>query len=102
MPTNFKQSVYALAAKIPRGKVSTYSAIARALGKPNAARAVGNALNRNKDLRRVPCYRVVRSDGSLGGYAKGAAKKPAMLRADGIPVHKGKIADFKTYLFKFK
>lgn len=75
--------------KIPRGRVTTYSALARALGRPGAARAVGNALNKNPHLGAVPCHRVVRSDGRVGGYARGAKKKAALLRAEGVIMRGG-------------
>src|SRR3989338_7752981 len=82
--TRFNEKVYALTRRIPRGKVATYAAIAAALGRPGAARAVGNALNKNPDMRLTPCHRIVRSDGSVGGYASGTNKKIARLRGEGI------------------
>ena len=79
----FKEKVYAVVAKIPRGKTMTYAEVARRAGNPRAARAVGNLMNRNPDLKRIPCHRVVRSDGSVGGYRFGAKKKIAMLKREG-------------------
>ena len=96
MKTKFSERVLELTRKIPEGKVTTYSEIARALGKPGASRAVGNALNKNKCPDRIPCYRVVRSDGSVDGYAKGTAKKIRLLRKDGIGIKNGK-ADLKRH-----
>ena len=87
----FSKQVLKLTRKIPRGKVTTYSEMARALGNPKASRAVGNALNRNKLPDLIPCYRVVRSDGSVGGYASGAKEKIRRLRRDGIGIEKGKV-----------
>ncbi|PIT85684.1 cysteine methyltransferase [Candidatus Micrarchaeota archaeon CG10_big_fil_rev_8_21_14_0_10_59_7] len=83
--------------EIPRGRVSTYSAIAKAIGKPKAARAVGNALNRNHSSR-VPCHRVVRSDGRAGGFARGTREKIRMLRREGVRVVNGKV-DAQPFLF---
>jgi len=88
---SFSEKVLQLAAKIPPGRISTYSEIARVLGKSGASRAVGNALNKNKHPERIPCYRVVRSDGFVGGYAKGTAEKIRRLERDGIKVTQGKV-----------
>jgi O-6-methylguanine DNA methyltransferase len=79
----FKEKVYAVVAKIPRGKTMTYKEVARRAGSPHAYRAVGNIMNKNPDTKKVPCHRVVRSDGDPGGYARGRAKKIAMLRREG-------------------
>lgn len=78
--TPFQRSVLLECARIPRGQARTYSQLARAIGKPKAARAVGNALAENPLAPLIPCHRVVRSDGTLGGYsAKGGARKKAAL-----------------------
>lgn len=87
----FLEKVHARTAQVPRGKVTTYAAIARALGNPRASRAVGNALNKNEDTTRVPCHRVVRSDGAVGGYALRSAKKIARLRSEGIEIKNGRV-----------
>ena len=79
----FTQKVYAVVAKIPRGKTMTYAEVARRAGSPRAARAVGNIMHNNPDTKKVPCHRVVRSDGAVGGYARGTKKKVAMLRREG-------------------
>ncbi len=81
--TSFAEKVYAVVAKIPRGKTLTYAEVARRAGRPKAYRAVGNIMNKNPDTKKVPCHRVVRSDGTPGGYAWGAAKKIALLRREG-------------------
>jgi len=91
-PSDFQQAVYLACAKIPKGKVSTYSAIAKAIGKPRAARAVGNALNKNRSPS-VPCHRVVRSDLSIGGFARGSEAKAAMLRKEGVIIKNGKVSE---------
>ena len=98
--SQFSERVLKFTSKIPRGKVTTYSEIARALGKPNASRAVGNALARNEKPDIIPCYRVVCSDGSVGGYSSGAEGKICRLRKDGIEIKKGKI-DLKKYFHSF-
>lgn len=86
--TAFQGRVYDLLVKIPRGKVSTYGALARALG-CGSARAVGQALRANPFAPRVPCHRVVRADLTLGGYQGrdvGAAlrRKRALLAREGV------------------
>lgn len=83
MSRSFKEKVYAVVAKIPRGKVLTYKEVARRAGSPNAYRAVGNIMHNNPDTKKVPCHRVVRSDGDPGGYARGRAKKIAILKKEG-------------------
>jgi methylated-DNA-[protein]-cysteine S-methyltransferase len=79
----FTEKVYAVVAKIPRGKTLTYKQVAERAGNPRAYRAVGNIMNKNPDTKKVPCHRVVRSDGDTGGYASGRAKKIALLRSEG-------------------
>lgn len=83
---NFKQRVYAIAAKIPKGKVATYGQIAKIAGAPGAARAVGNAMRTNTDTKAVPCHRVVGATGALTGYAygNGLSTKLAMLKKEGV------------------
>jgi methylated-DNA-[protein]-cysteine S-methyltransferase len=86
----FADRVYAITQRIPKGKVSTYGAIARALNN-KGYRAVGRALHVNPFAPKIPCHRVVSSDGSLGGFASGLQKKAKMLRAEGVDVKNGKI-----------
>lgn len=81
MITKFQQKVYKVVKKIPRGKVMTYKEVAKAINKPRAYRAVGNALNKSASWRtKVPCHRVIRSNGSPGGYRKGVKKKIELLK----------------------
>ena len=72
--------------KIPRGTVKTYSQVAKAIGKPLAVRAVANAIGKNPLAPQIPCHRVIRTDGSLGGYSgKGGIKtKRLLLKKEGI------------------
>lgn len=79
----FQQKVYEEVKKIPLGEVRTYKEIARAIGRPKAYRAVGNALNKNPDLKHIPCHRVIRSDGTIGGYRYGTRKKARLLKKEG-------------------
>jgi methylated-DNA-[protein]-cysteine S-methyltransferase len=96
----FAEQCYALLKRVPKGRVTTYKAIAEALG-TKAYRAVGSAMRANPHPVDVPCHRVVKSDGSLGGYVYGAAKKAALLESEGVAVEKGKVADFETLLYTF-
>ncbi len=77
--------------KIPRGKVLSYQEVAFRLEKPGAARAVGNALNRNFD-KRIPCHRVIKSGGAVGGYRSGTKNKIKMLKKEGVLIKNGKVA----------
>ena len=70
--------------RIPKGQVRTYKEVAQAIGRPKAFRAVGNALNQNPDLKTIPCHRVVRSDGKVGGYRYGTKRKQKLLREEGV------------------
>jgi O-6-methylguanine DNA methyltransferase len=74
----FTEKVYDVVRKIPKGKTLTYGEVAKRAGNVGAARAVGNILNKNYDPK-IPCHRVVRSDGTTGGYNRGADKKIALL-----------------------
>jgi methylated-DNA-[protein]-cysteine S-methyltransferase len=95
---NFNQKVWAMTARIPEGRVTTYAEIARALNS-KGYRAVGHALNRNPYAPKVPCHRVVGWNGALTGYAGGLAKKKAMLTREGVAIRNGR-ADLSK-LFRF-
>ena len=84
--TEFQLKVWAYLTKIPRGSLKTYSQVAKAIGKPRAVRAVANAIGKNPNAPKIPCHRVIRSDGSLGGYSgKGGIKtKRFLLKKEGI------------------
>lgn len=94
---NFNERCYHVLRRVPRGKITTYKAIAHCLG-THAYRAVGNAMNRNPHAPRVPCHRVVKSDGQIGGYAKGGKTKTVMLRKEGIEIKNGRIINLARYL----
>lgn len=88
--TEFEKNVYEIVKKIPRGKVLTYKQVAIKLGNIGFVRAVGNALNKNRD-KNVPCHRVIRSDGFVGGYARGTKKKIKILEEEEVKIKNGKI-----------
>jgi O-6-methylguanine DNA methyltransferase len=80
--TPFQQAVYRAVCHIPKGQTRSYQWVARRIGRPRAVRAVGNALRRNPFAPLVPCHRVVRSDGSLGGFMRGVDAKRRLLDAE--------------------
>ena len=84
--TAFERAVYTATLAIPAGRTRTYAWVARKAGYRNAARAAGNALNKNPYAPEVPCHRVIRSDGTLGGFAKGPALKRRRLAAEGVVI----------------
>jgi len=97
---SFNEKCYALLKLIPEGKVTTYREMARALNS-RAWRAVGSAMAKNKNLYVIPCHRVVRSDGSIGGYALGTNKKAEILTSEGVAVVNGKVINLDDFMHKF-
>ena len=97
---NFNQQCYELLSKIPKGKISTYKEIAKALN-TKAYRAVGNAMAKNPNPIIVPCHRVINSDGLIGGYALGVNKKINLLKKEGITIRKGKVVDYEKNIHSF-
>ena len=89
---SFNEKVWALCTRVPEGKVTTYGAIAKELGVPKGARAVGNALNRNPYAPQVPCHRVVGSNRTLTGFAGGLPMKRKMLLAEGVAFEGERVA----------
>ena len=96
---SFNERVWALTARVPKGKVTTYGQIAKKLN-CKGYRAVGNALNRNPFAPEVPCHRVVGSNGALTGFAGGLPKKRAMLNSEGITLKNDKVTLDKTTFFQ--
>lgn len=102
---NFTEKVYILTEKIPKGEVSTYKQIAEALN-TKAYQAVGHALRRNPYASTVPCHRVVKSNGNLGGFqgktsGKSIQRKKTLLQEEGICFNGNKLKNFEKVLFKF-
>lgn len=79
----FKNRVLEIVKKIPRGNVLTYKKVASLAGRPKAFRAAGNILNKNYD-NKIPCHRVIRSDGKIGGYNKGSVQKIKLLEKEKV------------------
>ena len=82
--TPFQQKVWRAMQKIPKGETRSYAWIARKIGRPKAVRAVANACGANPYPIRIPCHRVIRSDGSLGGFTGGVKLKRKLLAKEGI------------------
>ena len=93
--------VYRKLLQVPNGKVITYSELANAVGLKNGQRAIGMIMKKNPFPVIVPCHRVVKSDGKIGGYAYGERVKSKMLADEGIKIKDGKIIDFDKTRFYF-
>ncbi|RLG56559.1 MAG: cysteine methyltransferase [Hadesarchaea archaeon] len=96
----FQFRVLKLVSEIPSGKVTTYKELARAMGNPRACRAVAGALAKNPDPVKIPCHRVVRSDGQIGGYKLGISRKAKLLTEEGVTVRNKKV-DLERYMYRF-
>lgn len=90
MSLSFKEKIYNIVKKIPKGKILTYKQVAELAEKPKAWRAVGNILNKNYNPE-IPCHRVIKSSGFLGGYNKGANKKRALLLKENVLIKNNKV-----------
>ncbi|HIQ31939.1 MAG TPA: MGMT family protein [Methanothermococcus okinawensis] len=99
--SSLRERCYRLISRIPRGRVTTYKEVAEALG-IRGYRVVGRLLSRNPRPVEIPCHRVVKSNGEVGGYVMGVEKKIELLRSEGIPVENGKIVNFQEYFFRLK
>lgn len=86
--TNFQLKVWQAILRVPEGALTTYSEIAEAVGSPHGVRAVGSAVGDNPVAYLIPCHRVLRKDGGIGGYATGIARKQAMLAYEALATHK--------------
>lgn len=87
---SFKQKVYEAVKKIPRGRVMTYKQVAEFAGRPNAYRAVGSILNKNESPQ-IPCHRIIKSDGRIGGYRYGTKRKASLLEKEDVLIENWRI-----------
>lgn len=101
---SFNEQVWGALKHIPRGRITTYKILARAIGRPLALRAVGNAVRRNPAAPIVPCHRVIYNDGRLGGYSGfgGKLAKIRLLEQEGMTINRGRVENFQKYLYNFK
>lgn len=102
MELSFYQKVYAIVAQIPFGKVTTYGAIAKKLGAPQAARMVGYALNSSKNIENIPAHRVVNRKGLLTGkmHFMGTNLMQQLLESEGIIIKNNQIQDLDQYFWE--
>jgi len=91
---NLEQHVYKKLMNVPKGHVTTYGDLAKAVGLKNGQRIIGKIMNKNPYPVLVPCHRVVMSTGKIGGYAYGEHVKMKMLSDEGIEITNGKIQEF--------
>lgn len=106
MIETFNERVWKKMRRIPKGKVTTYKELAKAM-KTKAYRAVGNACRENPYAPEVPCHRVVKTGGMIGGFGgetkgKNIDEKTELLRKEGVKVIDGKVVDFEKKLYKFR
>jgi methylated-DNA-[protein]-cysteine S-methyltransferase len=95
-----EHKVYEKLLQVPKGKVTTYGELAKAVGLKNGQRAIGRIMNKNPFPVIVPCHRVILSSGKIGGYAWGEKIKTNMLSKEGVEIKKGKILDRDT-IYRF-
>ncbi|MBI2251299.1 MAG: MGMT family protein [Armatimonadetes bacterium] len=93
------KKIYKMVSRVPKGKVTTYKSVACAIGKPRAYRIVGTAMAKNKDTKKVPCHRVIKSNGNIGFYQEGIKKKKEILKKEGIKISKENKINLNKYLF---
>jgi len=98
---NLDEKVYKKLLQVPKGKITTYGDLAKAVGLQNGQRAIGKIMNKNPYPVIIPCHRVVRSNGTLGGYAFGQDVKTNMLIKEGIKIHNRKFLDFGKIIYRF-
>ena len=88
---SLRKKVFQVVKKIPRGKVISYKKIAELVGNPRAWRAVGNILNKNPNPKTIPCHRIIKSNGEIGGYKYGTKRKISLLRKEGVVIKNGRV-----------
>ena len=98
---NLDKKIYKKLLEVPKGKITTYGDLAKAVGMKNGQRAVGKIMNKNPFPVIIPCHRVVKSDGKVGGYAYGEEIKSSMLTLEGIQIKNGKILDLENRIYRF-
>jgi len=98
---NLDKKIYKKLLEVPKGKITTYGELAKAVGLKNGQRAVGKIMNKNPYPVIIPCHRVIKSDGKIGGYAYGEEIKSNMLAREGIVIKNGKILDLENTIYRF-
>ena len=98
---NVQQKILKKLLEVPKGQITTYGELAKAVGLKNGQRAVGKIMNKNPYPVIIPCHRVVMSTGKIGGYAYGEHVKIKMLNDEGIKIKNGKIVDLENNIYRF-
>jgi len=98
---NLDKKIYKKLLEVPQGKITTYGELAKAVGLKNGQRAIGKVMNKNPYPVIIPCHRVVKSDGKVGGYAYGQNVKIKMLTKEGIKIKDDKILDWENTFYRF-
>ncbi|MGH1567763.1 MAG: methylated-DNA--[protein]-cysteine S-methyltransferase [Nitrosopumilus sp.] len=98
---NLQQKIYKKLLEVPKGQITTYGELAKAVGLKNGQRAVGKIMNKNPYPVIIPCHRVVMSTGKIGGYAYGENIKTKMLNDEGIQIQNGKIVELENKIYRF-
>ena len=98
---NLEQKVYKKLLEVPKGKITTYGELSKAVGLKNGQRAIGRIMNKNPYPVIIPCHRVIMSTGKIGGYYYGEHVKTKMLNDEGIEIQNGKILDLKNKIHRF-
>ena len=98
---NLDEKIYKKLLQVPKGQITTYGELAKAVGLKNGQRTVGKMMNKNPYPVIIPCHRVVMSTGKIGGYAYGENVKTKMLNDEGLEIQNGKIIDLKNKIYRF-
>ena len=98
---NLEQKIYKKLLEVPKGQITTYGELAKAVGLKNGQRVIGKIMNKNPYPVIIPCHRVVMSTGKIGGYAYGEHIKIKLLNNEGIQIKNGKIIDLENRVYRF-
>ena len=98
---NLQQKIFKKLLEVPKGQITTYGELSKAVGMKNGQRAVGKIMNKNPYPVIIPCHRVVMSTGKIGGYAYGEHIKTKMLVDEGIEIKDGKIVNLEDRIYRF-
>ena len=98
---NLEQKIYKKLLEVPKGQITTYGELSKAVGLKNGQRAVGKIMNKNPYPVIIPCHRVVMSNGNIGGYAYGKHIKTKLLTDEGIQIENEKIIDLQNKIYRF-
>ncbi len=98
---NLEQKIYKKLLEVPKGQITTYGELAKAVGLKNGQRTIGKIMNKNPCPVIIPCHRVVMSTGKIGGYAYGENIKTKLLNDEGIQIKNGKIMDLENKVYRF-